>query len=372
MPSLDWITIEGFKSIRLIEKLRLTNINVIIGANGSGKSNFIASFAFLHNIRNGGLQEFVKRAGGADEILHYGREGSQEIRFNLSFSGERNQYDIRLIPTATNGLVPFDETVYFWNKEYPTPYSEGIPSRDGEAGISSAQSRPIASYVRGHLDKWRLYHFHDTSSDSPLKRSSDLNDNRFLRPDGSNIASFLFMLKEKHPDNYKMIVSAIRDVAPFFDDFQLLPLILNQNKIVLEWTEVGHDKYMSSSSMSDGTIRFVALATLMLQPKEFAPSIILVDEPELGLHPYALTVLASMVRFAGQHSQVILSTQSALFLDNFEPEEVLVSDRVEGGTELKRLSSDVLNDWLNDYSLGQLWEKAEFGGRPRSSTEFRS
>lgn len=371
MPALEWITVEGFRSIGSIEKLRLTDVNVIIGANGSGKSNFISSFAFLHSIRTGRLQEYVKRAGGADEILHYGRSTTDIIHFRLAFENEVNQYDITLLPTANDGLLPFEEVAYFWNKDYASPLGEHIQSLGGEAGISNHQSRRIASYVRGHLDKWRLYHFHDTSADSPLKRTCDVNDNRYLRPDGSNLPAFLYMLKEKYPDNYKIIVSTIRDVAPFFDDFKLEPLVLNEDKISLEWTEVGHDKYMTVSSLSDGTIRFIALAALLLQPKDFAPSIILIDEPELGLHPYALTVLASMVRFATSHSQVILSTQSALFLDNFEPNEVLVADRVDGSTQIQRLSDETLSAWLDDYSLGQLWEKAEFGGRPRSSLERR-
>ncbi len=366
MSTLDWISISGFKSLKRIDKLRLSQINVIIGANGSGKSNFISAFSFLHSIREGRLEETVKRSGGADELLFRGRPETDEMSFHISFANEANQYKVNLLGSDKNGLVPFGEKAYYWDKSnYPQAYDEGIASEEKEAGISGHQNRSVPKYVQQHLEKWRLYHFHDTSSDSPLKRPSDINDNRYLRPDGSNIASVLYLFREKYAEHYQRIVNAIRDVAPFFDDFVLQPLELDSERISLEWIEKGHDKYMSPSSFSDGTLRFIALATLLFQPIHYKPSIILIDEPELGLHPFALSVLASMVRFSASTSQIIISTQSAFLLDNFEPEDVLVADRVNGATEFKRLNTEMLADWLDSYSLGQLWEKAEIGGRPR-------
>jgi predicted ATPase len=367
MPTLDWITICGFKSIQAVSKLKLQNINVIIGANGSGKSNFISAFSFLNAIREGRLQESVKRSGGADEVLHYGRGETGELKFRLSFQNEMNQYEIRLIGDDLNRIVPLSETAYFWDKSkgYPSPYDQSIQVGELEAGISKDQEKQVAYYVRKHLSKWRLYHFHDTSRDSPLKKSASIADNRYLRPDGSNIASMLYLFKENHPDFYKRITLTIRNVAPFFDSFVLEPLELNDEIISLEWREVGHDKYMPPSSFSDGTLRFIALATLLLQPQEYKPSVILIDEPELGLHPYALSVLSSLIKSASEHSQIIISTQSAFLLDNFDPSDVLVADRVDGATEFSRLDKVDLSEWLDEYSLGQLWEKAELGGRPR-------
>ena len=99
-------------------------------------------------------------------------------------------------------------------------------------------------------------------------------------------------------------------------------------------------------------------------PKELRPSVILLDEPELGLHPYAITMLASMVKTASVETQIILATQSPILLDYFEPEDVLVANRVDGSTQFTRLSASELEVWLKDYSLGELWEKNEIGGRP--------
>jgi predicted ATPase len=367
---LDWITIKGFKSISSIEKLRLQAINVVIGPNGSGKSNFIGVFSFLHAIREGKLQDYVTKAGGAEKVLHFGSKATKKIELHISFKGERNQYSITFSPTNADELFPTDEMAYYWNKGagYERPLGTSLERKGKEAGISDPpKGASVERYVADHLKSWRLYHFHDTSVSSPLKKTASLNDNRFLNPDGSNLASFLYYLREKQEASYKLIRSAVQRVAPFFDDFQLQPLKLKPDTIQLEWRHKNSDSYFDASSLSDGTLRFIALATLFLQPQQYRPSVILVDEPELGLHPFAITILASLIKAASEKTQVILSTQSPLLLDHFEPKDVLVADRVEGGTQLTRLDKSKLESWLEDYSLGQLWEKNELGGRPSRS-----
>jgi predicted ATPase len=366
MPELDCITVKGFKSIASIENLKLGAINVVVGPNGSGKSNFIGVFSFLHAIREGHLQEYLIKAGGADKVLYFGSKTTATLSIQISFQEGRNQYEIDLQATEADEMVPLSETVSFWDKaRYPTgPYGEELSRIGKEAGISDARNSRIAGYVRKHLGRWRLYHFHDTSSSSPMKRTADVNDNSFLRPDGSNLAAFLYYLRQKHVTSYGLIRRSVQRVAPFFDDFRLEPQKLNPDKIRLEWRHKGSEAYFDASSLSDGTLRFIALATLFLQPEPFRPSVIVVDEPELGLHPYAITMLASLVKQASVQTQSIVSTQSPLLLDHFQPEDVLVADRVNGGTQFTRLESAQLATWLQEYSLGQLWEKNELGGRP--------
>jgi len=365
--ALDSITIQGFKSIASVEKLELKPINVVIGPNGSGKSNFIGIFAFLHAIREGRLKEYVTAAGGAERVLHFGSKTTKEMQIHISFQGGTNQYELKLSPTADDGLFPSGECVFFWDKKrYPKPYDQGLQSaqQGREAGISDARNERTAKWVRLRLGGWRLYHMHDTSASSPMRKTAKVDDNEFLRADGSNLASFLYFLREKHIDSYGLIQRAVQRVTPFFDDFRLQPLRLKPDDIKLEWRHRSSDQYFDASSLSDGTLRFIALTTLFLQPEVFRPSVILVDEPELGLHPYAIEVLASLIRQASVSTQVIVATQSSLLLDHFAPEDVLVANRVDGGTQLKRLDSGRLAAWLEDYSLGQLWEKNEFGGRP--------
>lgn len=387
MAELANITIKGFRSIASITELALGPINVLIGPNGSGKSNFIGAFSFLHAIREGRLQEYVQRAGGADRLLHFGAKTTPSMELEVEFNNPDetiNGYKIQLSPTDLGQLAPTLERLYYWDPEdlgpkhvaaqrpnYWDPEDLGpkhdvvLPPQGLEAEISTSRSK-TAPYVRRHLDSWRLYHFHDTSSASALKRNAPINDNRFLKPDGSNLPAFLYYLRQRHNAAYTLIRGAVRQAAPFFKDFQLEPMRLDESKIRLEWLHEGTDDYFDVSSLSDGTLRFIATSTLLLQPKRLWPRVILIDEPELGLHPYAITLLASLIKQASTTSQVIVSTQSSLLLDHFEPEDVLVADRVNGATELRRLDSEELGDWLEDYSLGQLWEKNEIGGRPRS------
>ena len=365
--ALDWITIKGFRSIRAIERLELRPINVVIGANGSGKSNFINSFAFLHEIREGRLQQYVRERGGAEQILYFGSRTTKKLSLHVSFMDEVNQYSINLHPTDDDTLYPDIEAVYYWDKsKYPQPWNMVIRPNGLEAGISKPQSNMnTADYVRARLAMWRVYHVHDTSAQSPMRKTSNINDNRFLRSDGSNLAAFLYLLKEKYPDAYHLIRDTIKQATPFFDDFVLEPDPLNQESIRLEWRHIESDKYFGPSAFSDGSLRFIALATLFLQPERLRPSVILVDEPELGLHPFAIALLASLIQQSSMSTQVIVSTQSSLLLDHFSPEDVLVAERVKSGTQLTRLKPDQLSVWLKDYSLGQLWEKNELGGRPR-------
>src|ERR1039458_4293202 len=362
---LDSITIQGFKSIASVEKLELRPINVVIGPNGSGKSNFIGVFSFLRAIREGRLREYVTAAGGAEKVLHFGSKTTQAIHLHLVFQGGTNGYELKFAPTADDGLFPSSETAFVRTELFPDVLAIRIPqSQQGrEAGIGG----PLLQgwdWLRRHLEGWRIYHLHDTSASSPMRKTAKLDDNEFLRADGSNLAAFLYFLREKHIDSYGLIQRAVQRVTPFFDDFRLQPRGLNPDDIRLEWRHKSSDQYFDASSLSDGTLRFIALTTLFLQPEQYRPSVILVDEPELGLHPYAIEMMASLIRQASVNTQVIVATQSSLLLDHFAPEDVLVASRVEGGTQLTRLDSEQLAGWLEDYSLGQLWEKNEFGGRP--------
>jgi predicted ATPase len=365
-PELDSVTVKGFKSIASLDQVVLTPVNLLIGANGSGKSNFIEVFSFLHAIREASLQDYVRRSGGADELLHFGSKETQEIEIDVSFKRGVNQYRLVLRPTSDDSLYPAKEQVLFWDKAYPRPYEESLsPRKDSqEAGISSSRVGGTANWVRARLGSWRVYHVHDTSAKSPMRKTAKIDDNEFLRPDGANLAAFLYLLKQKYPDAYRLIRGSMQRVAPFFDDFRLRPDPLNEGTIRLAWKHKNSDKYFGASALSDGSLRFIALATLFLQPNELRPSVIIVDEPELGLHPAAITILASLMKQASLQTQVIVSTQSALLLDHFRPENVLVAERLAGSTHLRRLESSSLQEWLEDYSLGQLWEKNELGGRP--------
>ncbi len=364
MPSdtIRNIEIRGFKSIASLD-LKLKPINVIIGANGSGKPNFLDVFRFLRKIRFSELGDYVKAAGGADRILHFGSKTTEQIDLRLSFNFPSQladaEYGLTLKPTADDRLFPSQEylrKIYSRVPESLQEWQKGL-----EAGIGNHESETITKGLRQQFDWWRVYHFADVSS---LRKTSPAGENRlFLSSDGRNLAGFLFRLSVGWQDSYREIVRTVQQVAPFFDTFEFPQDERGTQYIQFQWRHRHSDQYFDASSLSDGTLRFIALATLFLQPQKIQ-SVVLVDEPELGLHPYAIEVLAALIRQASVNTQVIVSTQSSLLLDHLEPDDVLVADRVDGGTQMRRLRKDEFGEWLEDYSLGQLWEKNEFGGRP--------
>jgi predicted ATPase len=367
MHSLDKIAVTGFKSINQME-LELYPLNLLLGANGAGKSNFIGVFELLNQIVNQNLQLFVGKVGGADQLLHYGRETTDELRLHLQFG--RNAYECVLVPTTNDTLIFAEETVYYHSPAGGHQKHRSLGSGHKETRLYedvTRSPRGMGTYVLDAMRSWQIYHFHDTSDSAKMKGTSDLDDNRFLRPDAANLAAFLYLLQKTNPLYYQSIVDTVRLVAPFFDDFMLRPSPFNLNKIKLEWREKGSDTYFDATLLSDGTLRFISLATLMLQPPDTLPATILLDEPELGLHPYAIAILADLLQSAAEQTQVIVSTQSVTLVNQFEPEDIIVVDREEGESVFRRLSEDQISIWLDDYALGDLWEKNILGGRPTAA-----
>ena len=360
MPSdvLDYITIRGFKSIASLEKLPLRPINLVIGANGSGKSNFLGSFAFLTAVTAGRLRNSVAVAGGAEKVLHLGSKVTKELFFEYPFP-QLGCYRLTLSPTEDDSLFPSEERIV-------SPDGSIIPLLPNDQGREAGISRSVGGHIELRADMAALqpYHFNDTSASSLIRKTANLDDNRFLHPDGSNLAAYLYWIQKSSLDSYESIRRTIQLAAPFFDDFYLEPRKLAPNTIRLQWRHKDSEQYFDASSLSDGTLRFICLVTLFLRPVQHRPLAILVDEPELGLHPHAIEILASLIRQASIDTQVIVSTQSPLLLDHFDPEDVLVADRVNGSTRITRLQAEPLAVWLKEYSLGQLWEKNEIGGRP--------
>lgn len=360
MPNLDKIRIAGFKSIR-DQEIALGRLNVMIGANGAGKSNLIGVFRLLNEIVNRELQLYVGRSGGADRFLHFGRKVTEKLELRFKFGS--SSYDCVLLPTADDSFVFGVERASYREPEWLMPRDESLGRGHKETKLHEDGSTRLAvKHVLSAFDGWKIYHFHDTSESSKIKQVGDLDDNARLRPDAGNLAAFLYRLQETEATCFRNIVDAIRMVAPFFGDFDLKPDRLNPRKIRLEWREKGSDSYFDAHSLSDGTLRFISLATLLLQPE--LPTTVLLDEPELGLHPYAITLLAELLGAASQRTQILVSTQSVTLVNQLSLEDVIVVDRVERESRFRRPEEAEIASWLDDYGLGELWEKNVLGGRP--------
>lgn len=354
---LSRLTLRGYKSIAECD-IELGKLNVLIGANGAGKSNFIGFFRLISRILDEQLQLSVGAAGGPDALLHFGRKKTEELCAELYFGN--NGYKFKLKPTLDNRMM-FAHEALWWNQ------SGDWRAKSGHFESYAAEQKTktlIYKHVVPAIRSWRIYHFHDTGASALVKQIHGINDNEYLRDDARNLAAFLYRLKNHHETHYKRIVKAIQMVAPFFGDFHLRATVDNKEKIQLEWTEAGHDVPFTAAALSDGTLRFICLATVLLQPEEFMPSAILIDEPELGLHPFAIVALGGLMKSVSQKHQLILSTQSVELVDQFDAEDLIVVDKVGGASTFKRLDSTPLAEWLGEFSLGELWKKNVLGGRP--------
>ncbi len=356
MKTLRKVKIEGFKSIEKAE-LMLGDLNVVIGANGSGKSNLIGVFRLLERVLSHNLQVYV--ASEPDRFLHHGRRVTPAL--SLDFAFDQNAYGFKLKAVQDTLIFETESVEYsgYWN--YGEPLAVGHKESKLEAAAESYKNK-IPRFVFPIVRNLVVYHFHDTSDSSPAKQTSNLDDNRFFRPDAANLPAYLYWLQEKHPTQFRHIEEHVRLVAPFFERFVLAPSRLNENKIKLEWRQRSSDAYFDAYSLSDGTLRFICLATLLLQPTP--PALILLDEPELGLHPFAIRILAEMLEAAAKRVQVLLATQSVTLLNNFAPHDVLVASNDGLKTTFERVDEAKLEAWLAEFSLGELWEKNVLGGRP--------
>jgi predicted ATPase len=364
--AIQQLTIEGFKSIRKLENFELRNLNVLIGANGAGKSNFVSFFRLVREMAERRLQVTLQKVeGGADAVLHLGPKVTAKIRAELVF--ENSAYGFDLAPTPDNRLVFSDERLR-WGGETPFEWSGAAHfESELESWIDEEYENlfegphPPRRPVRDAISSWALYHLQDTGPLASARRQRPINDNERLRPDGENLAAILFNMRERNPGKYGQIRDVLRLAAPFFDDFKLRPAT-NPDLIQLEWTQKDSDYPFLAHQLSDGTLRFICLVTAILQPSQ--PSTMLFDEPELGLHPYAVTLLGELLKEVSASTQVIVSTQSALLLNEFEPEDVIVVERHDGESLFRRLAQSQLSEWLQDYSLGELWQKNVLGGTP--------
>ena len=357
---IDAITIEGYKSIKA-QEVKLSPINILIGGNGIGKTNFISAFELIRDIYEQQLQNHVLRKGGANCLLYNGKKYTDRITVDLLFTHDhsKNRYIVVLEESQDRLFVKEAKTAFLSGAVW---HIQTCDTNKEEASIKQDRCGQ-AWYVGPLLEQFEIYHFHDTGDKSPMKDFAPLHDNVRLKRDGSNIAPYLYLLKQKYLKHYLRIEKMVASVSPFFDSFVLEPNRLNPNTIRLEWKQKDvPDMTFNAYQLSDGSLRFICLAALLMQPEP--PQTILIDEPELGLHPLAINKLCAMLKKVSSSSQIIVSTQSVNLVDNFAPEDIIVADRKGNETVFCRLDGKELEGWLKDYSMGELWEKNLVCGQP--------
>lgn len=372
-PKIESIKIEGFRSLADIELTDLPDVTVLIGPNGSGKSGLLKFFEMLNwMLRSSKLAEYVARQGGADDQLFGGVQTTPQIRALVGVRAEKglNEYRFELSYGHPDRFVFTDERLRFSREDHgqnkaewqrlPTGGPEALLTLAGDRalGVNPATARVVAFLMRDT----QVFHFHDTSDTARMKTKWDASDSVFLRNDGGNLAPVLLRLEQHEPKRYAEICRIARWMVPGFEEFVLRE---EYGKVLLRWRSRHFDKVLGPHLTSDGSLRLFALATLLTLPGDMLPDVIMIDEPELGLHPSAIALVAEMIKSIGIERQVIVATQSPLFVDEFEVENLFVAELADGRTSFRRHGSEDFKAWLDDYATtGDLWMKNLLGGRP--------
>jgi predicted ATPase len=376
MALLKKIEFAGYKSIKHAP-IDLRQVNVLIGANGAGKSNLVSFLEFLYELQQNRLQQFAL-GWGAGSILFYGPKTTKCILARLDFEDKPFDFswELCLTPTPRDSLIVAEEKFEIQMQNGSQSLSWGPNDRgsdliqqiglwrvSGSSRIEKAMADAGTAMVQ-HSDRWGIFHFSDTSSNAGIRRRCYKDDNLKLHSDGNNLAGMLFRLWDGQPAAYHRIIGTIRQIAPWFGDFVLEPIEPNATDVMLNWRDRYSDNAFGPHQLPDGALRAMALITLLLQPERDLPPLIVIDEPELGLHPAAIGVLAALLKAASLHSQIIIATQSVTLLEEFEAGDVIVVDREDGHSTFTRQDPERLKDWLEEYTLGELWQKNSIGGGP--------
>ena len=368
MTQITRLAVRGYKSIRELEIRPLRKLNVLIGANGAGKSNLVSFFRMLIWMTNkpGDLQFYIGKSGGANSLLHDGAARTPQVEATLEIDTAQglNEYSVRLFHAAPDTLIFADEKYRFSardREEEARWVSLGSGHRESRLLDAADHGSKTAQVFLRLLASCKVYQFHNTSETARMKFRWDVEDGKYLKEDAANLAPFLYRMRESAPAYYRRIVDTIRQAAPFLGDFVLE---VENGTVILQWREPGSDVVFSAHQASDGSLRWFALMALLLQPDDRLPNVLILDEPELGLHPYAIKLLAGAIQSASTERQVIVCTQSMSLINHFEPDDIIVVDRPERESTFRRLDPEKLGEWLANYSLAELWEKNVIGGRP--------
>lgn len=378
---LKSIRLKGYKSIDSISgaSLEFDDITILLGANGVGKSNLVSFFSMLNYMMTGALQNFIAERGFADSFLYFGGKTTREIVAQIEFTDDTatDNYQFRLTHAAGDILIFTEELLSYRLNTNPKSYTLQLNPAVRESDLPEyvkrtsehEKDRKTASVILKLLRNCKVFHFHDTSMNARVRGQGYIDDNHYLNSDGGNLAAFLFRLKEDAETfpYYIKIVRYIQKIMPEFGDFDLAPSERNKNYIRLNWRDKHNTQYLfGPHQISDGSLRFMCLATLLLQPKSLLPNVIILDEPELGLHPSAIAYFAGMIKSASKHAQIIIATQSPRLVDEFELENIVIVERNQESNSsiFIRKNSDELMGWLQEYSLSELWEKNVIGGQP--------
>ena len=356
------VSVSGFRSLSHIEKLQLPQLTVLIGANGVGKSSFLHFFEMLGwMLRDRKLQDYVVRRGGGDDQLFMGARVTTQIdaEVHLAIGENVNAYQFSMTHLSAGDSLLVTREAYRTFEEDAADSPWVNLSGFGKESVLPDQDDSAARSICGLLRQSTTYQFHDTSANASLRQRWDVSDSVRLRPDGGNLAAVLLDLRENDAMRYRQLVQQIQRVFPTLEDFVLEPVA---GKVLLRWRGRYSDKVFGAHLTSDGSLRLFCLMTLLCLPDDRLPAILFFDEPELGLHPHAITLVSEMLKRVAQRRQIFVATQSPYMVDCFDLENIIVADAHNGATTLKNLPREQYQHWLDDdHLLSDIWLKTPIG-----------
>ena len=373
--------------------LDLGNLNILIGPNGSGKSNLIEALALMRATpvppqasSNTDVRGVVRRGGGAQEWVWKGARGQpasvelvvnnprgkHTLRHVLSFRGDEQGFQLESeliedvtpaagLPGITSSHYEFQPgrsaRVFVGKQEQKLPRDSFNRSFPILAQYRDPLRSPELAYLADIYEKFRIYREWTFGRNTVFRdaQKADVRNDR-LEEDFSNLGLFLSRLR-KAPKAKRSVVDALTDLYDGLTDFEV---IVEGGNVQVFFTE--GDFTIPATRLSDGTLRYLCLLAILCDPEP--PPLICIEEPELGLHPDILPKLADLLVAASQRTQILATTHSDILVDAMSerPEAIVVCEKHDTQTEMRRLKQDELAAWLDKYRLGQLWTKGQIGG----------
>ncbi len=357
------LQIESFKSFKKLE-LEMRPLNVLIGPNAGGKTNFLDFFRFLREAFTDKLSEAVARRGGIRNLL-YG-EDKENLKFHITchISDLTVCLQAEIAGPLTVEPRVIQEKIYI--PEHPPKVllekKEGKSPRFSLFQFPPPDNRSVAIYrLIGETTHYAQF---NTEPISAIRSPQTARGRTALAENGSNLTSVLQYLANKleYRPTWVRIKEILSIAYPNFEDIYF-PAEGGDGNLVLRWKERTFEKRdFSANFLSDGTLHFLCLLAILLNPAP--PPLICIDEPELGLHPALIRIIAELLKDAATRTQLVVATHSPELVSHLEPEDILIVENIKGATEMRRLSSDELKTWLKEYTLAELWLARDLGGNP--------
>ena len=383
MNSFERITIEGYRRLFNVQVyMRDRPLTVMIGANGVGKTSLLEIFSLLAASANAQLANKISELGGLPDIITRDRTNSITISLSMSVPGyapldyqlevalKGFTYEIALETLTENNplvLEPFKHIdsrgldVKYFNTEDGVllrPNWDHNPLETSLAQVPKMYQEP--ENLRKRLASCTFYGALNVAPKSPVRLPQSMRPTSLPGANGEDLVSCLYYLRETDPERFEIIEDTLTAAFPDFERLGFPPVAAGT--ITMTWKDKNFSKPIYMHQLSEGTLRFIWLITLLQSPGLTA--VTLIDEPEVSLHPELLRLLADMMREASQKTQLIVATHSDRLIRFLNPEEVLVCDAEDGLTTMRWGDSFNLEHWLEEYSLDQVWAMNLMGGRP--------